>query len=68
VFCSINSTREWPQLEDLALGQIQFENGVLANMIASTAIFPEQAASVHIHGSLGTASLIENRGRTHSFK
>ncbi|MDY0943823.1 Gfo/Idh/MocA family oxidoreductase [Priestia megaterium] len=62
VFCAVSTIRPWLQVEDLALGQLRFNNGIMGNMVCSTAINPEEPAILEIHGSPGSARIQENRG------
>jgi UDP-N-acetyl-2-amino-2-deoxyglucuronate dehydrogenase len=43
------------EVEDLALGTIEFENGALAQMTSSMVALPEQALTLEVYGEKGTA-------------
>ncbi|HNR36610.1 MAG TPA: Gfo/Idh/MocA family oxidoreductase [Candidatus Hydrogenedentes bacterium] len=56
------------EVEDLACATIQFENGALGVIEASTAIWPGHAAKVEIHGSEGSAVLEDGELRFWQFR
>lgn len=64
VNCTVQNLRKWMEVEDLAVGQILFNEGLLGNFVTSTAISLEEPARLTIHGSLDSATFIENRGYT----
>src|SRR5262245_53848459 len=45
------------EVEDVAIGLLEFEGGVLAALQATTGALPEQPPSVEIHGERGTATV-----------
>jgi UDP-N-acetyl-2-amino-2-deoxyglucuronate dehydrogenase len=45
------------EVEDVAIGLLEFEGGVLAALQATTGAMPEQPPSVDIHGDRGTATV-----------
>ncbi len=50
------------EVEDLAVGILEFEGGALAAMEATTAAIPEHPPELEIHGDRGTAALFDSRG------
>jgi predicted dehydrogenase len=50
------------QVEDVAVGLLEFEGGALAALEATTAAIPEHPAELEIHGDRGTAALFDSRG------
>jgi predicted dehydrogenase len=50
------------EVEDLALGFLEFENGAVALLHATTAAVPEIPPELEIHGDRGTAVLFDSRG------
>lgn len=48
------------EVEDTAVAMIEFKNGALGNVIATTSVQPSQARVMNIHGSKGTAVLTED--------
>ena len=45
------------QVEDVAVGLLEFESGVVAALQATTGAMPEQPPSIDIHGDRGTATV-----------
>jgi predicted dehydrogenase len=45
------------EVEDVALGLLELEGGVMATLQATTGVVPEQPPSVEIHGERGTATV-----------
>ena len=45
------------EVEDVAVGLLEFEGGVMAALQATTGAMPEQPPSVEIHGDRGTATV-----------
>jgi len=50
------------EVEDLAVGILEFGGGALAVMEATTAAIPEHPPELEIHGDRGTAALFDSRG------
>jgi len=50
------------EVEDLAVGILEFGGGALAVMEATTAAIPEHPPELEIHGDWGTAALFDSRG------
>jgi predicted dehydrogenase len=49
-------------VEDVAVGLLEFEGGVLATLQATTAAVPEVPPELEIHGERGTALVFDSRG------
>ena len=45
------------EVEDVAVGLLEFESGVMAALQATTGAMPEQPPSIDIHGDRGTATV-----------
>lgn len=56
------------EVEDTAVACLQFEHGVLGNIVASTAMWPGTAARIHISGRDGTAEIHDQQLVTWSFR
>jgi len=50
------------EVEDLAVGLLEFGEGALAVMEATTAAIPEHPPELEIHGDRGTAALFDTQG------
>jgi predicted dehydrogenase len=50
------------EVEDLAVGILEFRGGALAVMEATTAAIPEHPPELELHGGGGTAALFDSRG------
>jgi predicted dehydrogenase len=50
------------EVEDLAVGILEFGGGALAVLEATTAAIPEHPPELEIHGDRGTAALFDSRG------
>ena len=50
------------EVEDLALGLLEFDNGVVAVLQATTAAVPEIPPELEVHGDRGTALVFDSRG------
>ncbi len=62
------SAHEGLEVEDLACAQMEFANGALGSIEASTAIWPGHPARVEVHGSEGSAVLEDGELRFWQFK
>jgi len=49
------------ETEDTAVAVIEFESGALATYEATTSAYPGQPRKIHLTGSQGTASLVDNK-------
>jgi predicted dehydrogenase len=56
------------EVEDVAVATLQFENGALGTIEASTAAFPGYLKRIEIHGSEGSAVLEEEDIKTWDFR
>ncbi len=56
------------EVEDMAVACLQFEKGALGNIVASTAMWPGNAARIHISGRDGTVEVHDQRLVTWSFR
>jgi predicted dehydrogenase len=50
------------EVEDLAVGILEWENGATAVLQVTTGVFPENPSELEVHGENGTAALFESRG------
>jgi len=56
------------EVEDLATAMLEFENGAMGVIEASTAIYPGHAARIEIHGLEGSAILEDGKLKSWQFK
>jgi len=56
------------EVEDMAVACLQFDNGALGNVVASTAMWPGTAARIHISGRDGTVEIHDQQLVTWSFR
>ena len=57
--CTATLAHKRIEVEDVAVASLEFENGALGVIEASTAVFPGMLKRIEIHGSEGTAVLRE---------
>jgi UDP-N-acetyl-2-amino-2-deoxyglucuronate dehydrogenase len=60
------ATHERIEVEDLIVGTLEFENGALGTLIASTSLYPGLTASIAVYGEKGTAVIDGDCLRTFS--
>ncbi|WP_166878398.1 Gfo/Idh/MocA family protein [Salinibacterium sp. ZJ450] len=49
------------EVEDVAASVIRFESGAFATLLATTNAFPENATRIQVHGSTGSAFILNNQ-------
>jgi predicted dehydrogenase len=62
VFAHVRTAVHDVEVEDAAIGLLEFEGGVMAALQATTGAMPEQLPSIDIHGERGTATVSGNWG------